>query len=189
LIPRPETEGLVDRALALDSTGIVLDVGTGTGCIALALRAEGRYRTVIAVDSSPAALGVARENRARLELEVELARSDLTTACADGSIDLLVSNPPYVSRAEYAVLDRAVRDYEPRSALETESGGLWATERVLADGARVVRPGGAAVIEIAATRAAECAALARQTGWRDVRIDDDLFGRPRYLVARREEPR
>jgi release factor glutamine methyltransferase len=175
--------------LGLDRTGIVADVGTGTGCIALSLRAEGGYRAVIAVDRSKAALGLARVNRDRLGLDVALVQCDLTEALAGASIDLLVSNPPYVSEPEYDGLDPAVRDYEPRSALESGPDGLGATRRLLVDGARVVRPGGAVAVEIAAARAAECAELAGSCGWRDVRIDDDLFGRPRYLVARREKLR
>ncbi len=189
LIPRPETEGLVDRALDLDRTGVVVDVGTGSGCVALSLREEGRYRMVIAVDRSEPALGVARENRDRLGLDVTLVRGDLTRAFGPGSVDLLVSNPPYVSEPEYAALDPSVRDYEPRAALESGPDGLEATRGLLKDGARVVRPGGALVVEIAATRAADSAELARSNGWGEVRVDEDLFGRPRYLVARREESR
>jgi release factor glutamine methyltransferase len=185
LIPRPETEGLVDRVLELGRTGVVADVGTGSGCIALSLASEGGYRSVLAVDCSRAALEVARANRDRLALGVELVLGDLTTPIRSAALDLLVANPPYVSRAEYPGLEPAVREHEPRIALESGEDGLEATRRLLEDGLRAVRPGGAIVLELAAGRAEESAAMARAWGWTGVRVDRDWFGRPRYLVASR----
>jgi len=188
LIPRPETEGLVDRALALTGSagGVALDVGTGSGCIALSLRHEGKYRRVVGVDYSDDALAVAAANRARLGLDVELVRGDLTTPFAPESVDVVVANPPYVSAGEYRVLDRSVRDYEPRVALESGFDGLEATRRLLADAARVLRPGGVLLVEIASDRATQTAELARSVGWDGARIEDDWFGRGRYLIARWE---
>lgn len=187
LIPRPETEGLVERVLAWRDTGVVADVGTGSGCIALALADEGRYARVVALDASADALAVARANAARLGLPVRFARGDLATALGDGSVDLLVSNPPYLTAGEYGALDGAVRDWEPRLALESGADGLAATRALLAEGRRVVRPGGLVALEVDCARAATAAALARDLGWGGVEVHDDLFGRERYLLARQEE--
>ena len=185
LIPRPETEGLVDRVLALSRTGVVVDVGTGSGCLALALRAEGGYRTVVGVDRSAAALELARENGVRTGQPVALVLGDLLGSLETGSVDVIVSNPPYVSEGEHAQLDRSVRDYEPASALVGGSDGMEPTRRLLADGLRAVRPGGWIALELAAERAAIAAREAAARGWTDIAVEDDLFGRPRYLLARR----
>lgn len=185
LIPRPETEGLVDRALALASSGVAVDIGTGTGCLALSLRHEGGYRQVVAVDRSRDALRLAEQNARRTGLAVGFACGDWATAIGSGVVDLLVANPPYLSASEYRDLDPAVRDYEPGVALVSGDDGLDATRSGLADGWRVVRAGGVVVMEIATARAEESAAIARALGWLDVRVDDDIFGRARYLVARR----
>lgn len=186
LIPRPETEGIVDRALAVARGGVAVDIGTGTGCLALALRAEGRYQRVVAVDLARGALSLADQNRRRLGLEVDLLLGDLTAPLASGSADLVVSNPPYVSDAEYAELPAEVRDFEPRLALASGVDGLDASRRLLQDGLRVLRPGGWIILELASTRGETLALLASELGWRDLRVDEDLFGRPRYLIARRE---
>jgi release factor glutamine methyltransferase len=186
LIPRPETEGLVDRVLGQARGGVVVDVGTGSGCIALALRQEGDYRAVVALDRSADALAVARLNAHRLGLDGPMIRGDLATAVATESIDALVSNPPYVSAAEYQALDGSVRDFEPRLALESGSDGLEATRALLVDGWRVVRPGGLVAIEIAADRATAVVQLAREAGWNDIVVDNDMFGRARYLLGRKD---
>ena len=142
LIPRPETEGLVELLLGRVRTGVVADIGTGTGCIALSLAAEGAYAAVIALDRSADALALAADNARRTGAPVALVRGDLTAPLATGSVDALVSNPPYLSEAEYAALDPAVRSWEPALALVSGPDGLDATTRLLDDGRRVVRPGG-----------------------------------------------
>jgi release factor glutamine methyltransferase len=154
LIPRPETEGLVDRVLARSRTGVVVDVGTGSGCLALSLSAEGAYRAVTGIERSAEALELARVNQARTRRPVALVRGDLTASLGDGSVDVLVSNPPYVTEVEYVRLDRSVRDYEPRAALVGGRDGMEPTRRLLADGLRAVRPGGWIALELAAERAA-----------------------------------
>ncbi len=186
LIPRPETEGIVERALRLAPGGVVADVGTGTGCLALSLRAEGPYQRVVAVDIDRQALGLADHNRRSLGLEVDLVLGDLATPLASESADLLVSNPPYVSEAEYADLGPEVRGFEPRLALASGVDGLDASRRLLLDGLRVLRPGGWLIMELASARGETLRRLADGLGWRDLRVDEDLFGRPRFLVARRE---
>ena len=187
LIPRPETEGLVELALARAGTGVVADVGTGTGCIAISLAIEGRYDRVIGVDRSAAALALARENAGHAGTAPEFLRGDLTTALASASLDALVSNPPYLSAAEYAGLDPAVRDWEPAAALVSGASGLDATDALLDDGRRVLRPGGWIALEVDCSRAAEAARRANALGWADVAIHTDLFGRERYLLARRND--
>lgn len=186
LIPRPETEGIVDRALALVPGGVAVDVGTGTGCLALSLRAEGGYQRVLAVDIDREALGLADHNRRQLQREIDLVLGDLVAPVASGSVDVVVSNPPYVSDAEYAELGFEVRDFEPRLALTSGPDGLDASRRLLHDGLRVLRPGGWIIMEVASARSEALRELGYELGWRDLRVDEDLFGRPRYLIARRE---
>lgn len=187
LIPRPETEGLVDLLLARCSTGRVADVGTGSGCLALALADEGRFTLVAGIDRSGGALEVARENRRRTGQPVALLRGDLLEAVAPRSLDAVVSNPPYLTVREYRELSPSVRDWEPRAALESGDDGMLATVRVIRDGTRVIREGGWLALEVDASRAAEVARVAAGAGWDDVSIHHDLFDRARYLLARRSE--
>jgi release factor glutamine methyltransferase len=185
LIPRPETEGLVDLLLARVRTGRVADVGTGTGCLALSLAAEGSFEQVLGIDVSPEALASAAENRELTGLAVDLVRGDLCGPLAGAGLDALVSNPPYLTAAELEVLDPSVRDWEPAAALESGPDGMAATRRLLDDGRRVLRPGGWIALEVDCTRARRCAALARGLGWNEILVENDLFGRERYLLARR----
>ena len=185
LIPRPETEGLVELALARCRTGVAADIGTGTGAIALSLAHEGAFTEVIGTDLSPDALALARENAARTGLAVTWLEGDLLAPLAGRSVDLLVSNPPYLTEAEHAEPDRSVRNWEPALALLGGADGLAAYRRLFAGAPEVVVPGGWLVLEVDARRARETADLAGPA-WRDVAILDDLFGRARYLVARRE---
>jgi release factor glutamine methyltransferase len=187
LIPRPETEGLVDLVLERVSGGRVADLGTGSGCIGLSLATEGRYDAVLAVDSSVDALALAGENRQLTGAGVTLVRGDLTGGLAAGSLDALVSNPPYLTEREYAELDPAVSRWEPREALVSGADGLHATVRLLDEGRRVLRSDGWLALELDASRAAGVAALARGLGWWAVELRVDLFGRERYLLARRSE--
>lgn len=184
LIPRPETEGLVEAALLRVRGGVAADVGTGTGAIALALRQEGAFDEVLAIDRSPEALALARENGAATGLAVTWLEGDLLAPLAGRMVDLLVSNPPYLTEAEYAALEPGVRDFEPRLALPSGEDGLEATRRLLDEGRAVMRPGGWLAMEVDARRAAESAAIAERSGWQAVTVLDDLFGRARYLLAR-----
>jgi release factor glutamine methyltransferase len=187
LIPRPETEGLVDLLLPRVRSGRVADIGTGSGCLALSLAQEGDFSEVVGVDQSAGALELARENRALTGVAVSLVRGDLCAPLRTGVFDALVSNPPYLTTGEYALLDRSVRDWEPRAALESGGDGLHATTRLLAEARTVLRLGGWLGLEVDATRAAESARRAGALGWTDVAIHADLFGRERYLLARRSE--
>ncbi len=187
LIPRPETEGLVDLLLGVVRTGRVADVGTGGGCVALSLAQEGAFTEVVGTDISPQALALARENRDRCGARVSLVQGDLCRPLRSGAFDALVSNPPYLTAGEYATLDPSVRDWEPRAALDGGEDGLEQITRILDQGRATVRDGGWVALEIDCFRAAECAGRAGALGWTDVAIHADLFGRERYLLGRRSD--
>lgn len=187
LIPRPETEGLVELLLTVARTGRVIDVGTGSGCLALSLADEGAFSEVVATDISAATLTLARENRDRLGARVSLVLGDLCRPLRRGWFDALVTNPPYLTAEEYAVLDPSVRDWEPREALVGGPDGLGPITRILIEGREVVRARGWVAMEVDCLRAAECARRAGALGWCDVAIHKDLFGRERYLLARRSD--
>lgn len=189
LIPRPETEGLVDLLLGRLRTGRVVDVGTGTGCIALSLALEGAFSQVLGVDRSSAALLLAAENRCLVGARVDLIRSDFCSALRREAFDALISNPPYLTAGEYAILEPAVRDWEPASALEGGEDGLEATEQLLLEARRVLRPGGLLALEVDSTRAQATAHRASALEWQQLEIHTDLFGRERYLLARRSNTR
>lgn len=185
LIPRPETEGLVEGVLTRIRRGTAVDVGTGSGCIALSLASEGEFEEVIGIDRSAAALAVARLNRKAVGRPVRLVRGDLLSPLAADSADAIVSNPPYLSEPEYAAVGSSVRDWEPEAALVSGPDGLAATVALLNDGRRVLRPGGWIAIEVDCTRAGRAAEHALALGWTDVTVEADLFGRERFLFARR----
>ena len=189
LIPRPETEGLVDLLLQRARTGRVVDVGTGSGCIALSLAQEGEFAEIAAVDRSPDALALARVNRDFLGLRVNLALGDLCSPFRAGVFDALISNPPYLTAEEYSALEGSVRDWEPAMALLGGDDGMVATARVLNDGREVLRPGGWLALEVDCSRARAAAMRACALGWCDVTVHVDLFGRERYLLARRSNTR
>ena len=192
LIPRPETEGLVELVLEWGKReggrrkgGVAADIGTGCGSIALALAVEGSFDRVIAVESSPAAAALARENVARVAAAtpVDVREGDLLAPLAGARYRVIVANPPYLTAAEYDALDPAVRETEPRAALVSGSDGLEATARLLAGAGALLEPGGALFLEIDERRADAVQVLAQRHGWRRVGIHRDLFGRPRYAVA------
>jgi release factor glutamine methyltransferase len=189
LIPRPETEGLVDLLLQRVRTGRVVDVGTGSGCIALSLLQEGSFQEVVALDRSSAALALAKLNCEFTGLRPSLVRGDMCEPLRERAFDALVSNPPYLTEAEYRDLDPSVGDWEPQLALVSGADGMSATRRLLDEGRRVLSPGGWLALEVDCTRAAATAAQASALGWQDVNVHVDLFGRERYLLARRSNAR
>jgi release factor glutamine methyltransferase len=184
LIPRPETEILVGRALALTAgseTPRVLDVGTGTGAIALAIADEHPGALVTAIDSSADALALAVENASRTGLEVQFATHDLFAGLPAGPWDLVVSNPPYVDAADLASLQPEVRDWEPRAALSADG----AVEAVARGSVRVLSTGGALALEVGEGQAAQTAAFLAELGFGDVRVTPDLNGIDRVVEVRR----
>ena len=184
LIPRPETEILVDRALALidgRTSPTVLDVGTGTGAIALAIADEHPGAAVTGLDLSDGALALAAENVARTGLAVALVQGDLFADLPTGPWDIVVSNPPYVDAADIAGLAPEVREWEPHVALSAD-GAVAAVAR---GAARVVAPGGAIALEVGEGQAAGTAALLAEIGFEAIRITQDLAGIERVVEGRR----
>lgn len=182
LIPRPETETLVERALAWDPQTVV-DVGTGSGCVAVALAVRLPRACVYATDLSIAALRVAAMNARRHGVadRVHFLQADLASPIR-GPVDLVVSNPPYVAEEEWASLPESVRGYEPRLALDGGPGGLMVVRRLLADAARLLRSGGALLVEIGAGQGSDAVALAQAAfPGAHIRIHPDLAGRDRIL--------
>jgi release factor glutamine methyltransferase len=186
LIPRPETEIVVERCLAylqgLEAPRVV-DVGTGTGAIALAIADEHPGARVTAIDVSPEALELARENAAATGLEIELLEGDLREGLPGGPYDLVVSNPPYVEPEDLPTLMADVRDYEPHLALV----GSGATEAVARAAAAVLDPGGLLVLEVGDGQAAATAELLAGLGYEDLLVTPDLTGRDRVVEGRRGE--
>ena len=184
LIPRPESEVVVGRALAriagIDAPR-ALDVGTGTGAIALALADEHPGASVAAIDLSADALALARENAARTGLTVELLEHDLRDGLPGGPYDLVVSNPPYVEPADLETLMPDVRDYEPHLAL-VGTGAVEAVARAALD---VLVPGGWLVLEVGDGQAGAAASLLGELGYDDVETTQDLAGRERVVEGRR----
>jgi release factor glutamine methyltransferase len=191
LIPRPETEILVQEVLdwSRGRQGLhAVDVGTGSGCIALALATEGPFARVVGTDASAEALEVAEENRALAApgAPVELRHGDLLAPVAGERFDVVVSNPPYVGEEEAAGLDAEVRDWEPRAALFAGPGGLDAYRRLVPAAAEVLRGGGLLALEIGAGQAAAVSRLIEETEfWGPPRVRPDLAGRDRVVLAER----
>jgi release factor glutamine methyltransferase len=184
LIPRPETEMLVDLALERQPRSVV-DVGTGSGCIAVALAKELPGLEVYAIDISPAALAVARRNAERhgVDERVQFIVGDLLDR-RPSPVDLIVSNPPYVSADEWAALPAAIRHHEPRLALDGGSDGLELIRRLLSQSEGLVEPGGALLVEIGAEQAEEVREIAETVFPEEgtaLRIHADLAGRDRVL--------
>ena len=184
LIPRPETEVLVEHALAR-LRGLqaprVLDVGAGTGAIALAVADEHPGARVTAIDVSPEALALARENAARTGLDVELLEHDLRDGLPPGPWDLVVSNPPYVELEDLSTLMPEVRDFEPHLALI----GSGATEAVARAAAPDLAPGAWLVLEVGDGQAEATAALLDRLGYAEISSAPDLAGRLRVVEGRR----
>jgi release factor glutamine methyltransferase len=185
LVPRPETEVVVERALAAIAgleRPLVVDVGTGTGAIALAIADEHPGAEVTATDVSRDALTLAEENAAGLELEVSFFETSLLVGLA-GPFDLVVSNPPYVTGDEIEGLEPEVRDWEPRIALVADGDPTLELAR---QARAVLQPGGAIVLESHEGRARAVADALTQVGYVDSTISLDLAGKERVVEARWE---
>jgi release factor glutamine methyltransferase len=183
LIPRPETEHVVEVALRVAAGAhSILDIGTGSGALAVTLALEAGARTW-ATEISPQAAAVAAQNAERLGASAGIVICDLIEAIAPSSMDLAVSNPPYVPLTEREGLQREVRDWEPHVALFAGAAGFEIYDRIVADAPRVLRPGGWLVLELGFGSLGHVKALL--SGWRDVRVKPDLAGIPRVIAAQR----
>jgi release factor glutamine methyltransferase len=193
LIPRPETEHVVETVLELVKQFDpepprklrLVDVGTGTGCIALALASELPQADVHACDISEEALEMARINAARLRLDqrVHFRKSDLLAAFPRDTFDFVVSNPPYVGDSEADKVQRQVREFEPRIAVFSGHEGLDIYRRLIPQAREVLKPGGWFVAEIGFSAEAKVKELL--VGWADIQVTADLQGIPRVIAARR----
>jgi release factor glutamine methyltransferase len=195
LIPRPETEQLVEIVLeetAATPGGVAIDVGTGSGSIALSLGAEGQFSRIYGTDVSLDALAVARRNadlcRPQLRAPVEFLHGSLLGPLADVRARVVVSNPPYIALGEAAALPSSVRDWEPAVALFSGSDGLRATARLVREAADLLVPGGLFAIEVDVRRASLAAEMvSRERRFHAIRVELDLTGRERFVLARRQE--
>lgn len=191
LIPRPETEHVVETVLALAQQRDpqeklrLIDVGTGTGCIALALASELPRADIHASDISEEALEMARINAARLRLghQVQFRRSDLLSVYAGEQFDFVVSNPPYVGEAEADKVQKQVREFEPKIAVFSGQDGMDIYKRFIPQAHAVLNPGGWLVMEIGFSTEEKVKALL--TDWVDIQTTADLQGIPRVVAARK----
>jgi release factor glutamine methyltransferase len=191
LIPRPETELLIDLVLnRCVPGGIAVDVGTGSGAIAIALATEGDFARVIATDLSADAIDVARGNAAQHDAAVDFRAGDLLQALDAGvpKVRAVVSNPPYIAFEETSALPRSVRDWEPPLALFSGHNGLALTARLVRQAATRLEVGGLLALEVDARRASLVAELvASDERYRNVGVQLDLAGRERFVLATRME--
>jgi len=191
LIPRPETEHLVETVLELAHEvprPKIVDVGTGSGCIALALTHELRNAEVYAIDVSAEALEIATANAVRLQLDgrVRFVQSNVLQALAAVSdFDFVVSNPPYVGFDEADKVQKSVRDFEPRAAVFAGEQGLDVIAPLVQQAHSVLKPGGWLAVEIGYSMRDAVLDLLSPTMWEDVRVVPDLQGIPRVVAARK----
>ena len=180
LIPRPETEHLIEAVLARRPEGLAIDVGCGSGAIAVTLALE-CPRRCLAIDISADALEVARGNARRLHAAVEFLHCDLLSAVEDEAAAVVASNPPYVAESDRETLQREVRDWEPPLALFAGEAGLAMYRRLIPEALRVLQPGGLLAMELGVGLAAPVAAML--TGWNNLELRNDLQGIPRVIVC------
>jgi release factor glutamine methyltransferase len=191
LIPRPETEHLVETVLELARYLVkprVVDVGTGSGCIALALANELKTAEVYAVDLSADALEIARANAARLQLDdrVKFLQSNVLEALADvHDFDFVVSNPPYVGKNEADKVQRSVFEFEPRIAVFSGESGLDVIRPLIEQGHAALKPGGWLAMEIGYSMRDMVLELLYPTMWDNIRVVPDLQGISRVIAARK----
>lgn len=195
LIPRPETELLIHHVtdqLRTCPDAVIVDIGTGSGCVAVTLAARLAGRRILAIDRSPEALAVAQRNATRHAVcdRIEWLEGDLLgplrERMAADSVDVIVSNPPYVSEADWAGLEPEVRVFEPRMALVGGEQGTEFHERLLRDSREFLAPGGLLVMEIGAGQATTVRQLAGQIGgYTALRIIEDAAGIERIVMAQR----
>ncbi|HOH47530.1 MAG TPA: peptide chain release factor N(5)-glutamine methyltransferase [Candidatus Cloacimonadota bacterium] len=187
LIPRPETEGLVELAIrqlrGMKPKARILDIGTGSGVIAITLKLECPESTVHATDISAEALQVARINANALMSEVCYFQADLWPEQED-AYDMVISNPPYVTEAEYEHLDAVVRDHEPKLALVAPDNGLAFYKRIFKELGSKMNKGGIALFEIGEKQTDDLVHIAQENGLQNSAIYKDLAGRDRYIMIR-----
>ncbi len=192
LIPRPETEMLVEEVLSRVNTGVAFDICTGSGAIALALATEGKFDRVIATDISRDALQVAEANKrkyaATFATPVEFMEGSALAPIGKRRANVIVSNPPYIAFSELFTLDESVRNWEPSVALLAGDNGMAVIADIVATAPDYIEDGGLLALEVDTRRAALVAELAAANGrYRDISILPDLTGRDRFVFARKAD--
>ena len=188
LIPRPETEELVSRVVSDARAGMrILDVGTGSGAIAVSVAHSVAGAEVVAVDISDAALAIAQSNAERNGVSVEFVKADaLGDMSALGEFDIIVSNPPYIPQSDIATMNRNVIDYEPHTALfVADDDALCFYRSIAQNGLTMLRVGGGLYFEIYEQFGSQIAAMLADMGYRDVEVVKDIFGKERMVWSRR----
>lgn len=188
LIPRPETEILVENAIAAlkaQDRSRLCEIGVGSGCISISMLAELPNASAIAVDLSTDALEIAHQNAVRHNVfdRLDLRHSDIFDSVAESGFDAVVSNPPYISLAEVANVDREVREFEPEMALTDHSDGLDVIKMIIAESQHKLRTGGVLFMEIGHGQSSRILSLLSRQEWTDVRFFPDLQSIPRVLQA------
>lgn len=188
LVPRPETEEIIDLVRPLfpaDQAVRVLDLGTGSGAIALALAAEYPLWKIDALDKSAEALALARENAQLTQLEgrINFGQSDWFSAITD-KYDLIISNPPYLTDGEVSTAEPEVKDFDPHSALIAPENGLADLKIILTQAPQFLREGGWVLCETGIDQHAALAEISKQSGYKDYEGVNDMSGRPRFWKAR-----
>lgn len=180
LIPRQDTECLVEEVLRDGARGALLDLCTGSGCIPLALLKHGNFSCALGADISAEALAVAETNRARTGLPLLLRQSDLFSEIPE-RFDVITANPPYIESAEIESLSVEVRDHEPRLALDGAADGLAFYRRLAAESGAHLKPGGRLYLEIGMSQGAAVTSLLEAAAFSDIQIIRDLAGRDRIV--------
>jgi release factor glutamine methyltransferase len=188
LIPRPETEIVVEEALTSlkqREQPNILDIGTGSGCIIISILKNHGSSIGTGVDISAPALRVAARNAAKhaVSSRLSLIRSDMFDALGEERFDLILSNPPYVPLTDISTLQREVRDFEPHTALTDGGSGLSIIERIIGEAPAYIAPGGRLIVEIGFDQASKVDDMFDRGTWTDVRFIDDLQGIPRVFSA------
>jgi release factor glutamine methyltransferase len=193
LIPRPETEHVIETVLDLLGQALspasplhIADVGTGSGCIALALAKELPQAQILATDISASALEVARANAARhqLEAQIEFRETDLLAGSAHNTFDFVVSNPPYVGNSEEDTVQLEVRKFEPRNAVFAGPAGTEVIARLIPYAHAALKPGGWLIMEVSGTIVEKVVGMLK--GWEGVSVKQDLQSIPRIIQARKQ---
>lgn len=186
LIPRQDTESVVEKAVSEGPFQKAADVCCGSGCIGITLLREGAARSVLFTDVEEGALEIAKRNRNRLcpQAPASFRQGDLLEPLQGERFDLLIANPPYISEDEYVLLDPQVRAYEPRRALVADAGGLGFYKRLVRGAGPLLTENGMLLVEIGCGQSGPVEDLFREAGFRDVQTGNDLAGRPRYVGGR-----
>ncbi|BAV58742.1 peptide chain release factor N(5)-glutamine methyltransferase [Candidatus Endomicrobiellum trichonymphae] len=186
LIPRPETEILVETALKIakkENKNSVLDLCTGSGCIAVSLAKLGKFKDIMASDVSGSALEIARENaRSNNVLDINFVKSNVFSGISGKNFDIIISNPPYVSHEEYDALEPELK-YEPEIALAADDSGLFFYKKIAGKAGRYLKDNGFILIELNAYKAGEIKQIFSTCGYKNIEIVKDYAGLPRMLKA------